>query len=197
MSLRCLLSQAVRPSVIWNNYSIGYVEREREGNDAGKCSRKEYSRKQQRPTSGVIWHIFIVKYHFSSCTAQQHSQGNGLIFRHDLIKHPAAGVQEEFAVIRLLTDFSRISETRVANRSIPCELLDFLTHLHVYPFQRCFDVFLFAFFLYIYKETLGFIQNVLHNKQLRYNLVLQAACLVIFVSTPPHFFQVSSSQDAL
>lgn len=106
-------------------------------------------------------------------------------------------MQEEFAVIRLLTDFSRISETRVANRSIPCELLHFLTHLHVYPFQRCFDVFLFAFFLYIYKETLGFIQNVLHNKQLRYNLVLQAACLVIFVSTPPHFFQVSSSQDAL
>lgn len=51
MSLRCLLSQAVRPSVIWNNYSIGYVERAREGNDAGKCSRKEYSRKTNKSTS--------------------------------------------------------------------------------------------------------------------------------------------------
>lgn len=102
-------------------------------------------------------------------------------------------MQEEFAVIRLLTDFSRISETRC----LVGKPLHFLTHLHVYPFQRCFDVFLFAFFLYIYKDTLGFIQTMLHNKQLRYNLVLQAACLVIFVSTPPHFFQGSSSQDAL
>lgn len=51
MSVRCRLSQAVRPSVIWNNYSIGYVEREREGNDAGKCSRKEYSRKTNKSTS--------------------------------------------------------------------------------------------------------------------------------------------------